>query len=135
MKRTCPVEWNTTPPRLSVIAAWINANTTLFAEIEKGYCNTDRKIPGTRLRHPGKGRTGNRIKVFECEDHKRELILNPWHHFAREDTERERSRVYSRGPLLDHNAAETYRRNEEVVYWLRNYLLQNPRVVTTAKKK
>lgn len=132
-KPVIPQEWGAKAPRLSTIAAWINANTTLFAEIEKGYCNTDRKIPGTRLRHPGKGRTGNRLKVFECEDHKWELIRNPWHHFNKLDSEAEKTRKYPRGPLLDHNAAETYRSNDEVVRWLQNYLESNRKKLKAAR--
>lgn len=120
-KPVIPQEWGAKAPRLSSIAAWINANTTLFAEIEKGYCNTDRKISGTRLIHPGKGRTGNRLKVFECEDHKWELVRQPFSPYAKTQPERK----YPNGPLLDHNAAETYRSNDEVVRWLETYLTQN----------
>lgn len=120
-KPIIPQEWSAKAPRLTAIAAWINANTTLFAEIEKGYCNTDRKIPGTRLIHPGKGRTGNRLKVFACEDHKWELVRVPFSPYARVQPERK----YPNGPLLDHNAAETYRSNDEVVRWLENYLRDN----------
>lgn len=50
--------------RLPAIAAWINANLAglgIAARIERGYCNTDRKIG--RLRRPGKGRQGNRLIV------------------------------------------------------------------------
>lgn len=132
-KPVIPQEWGAKAPRLSSIAAWINANTTLFAEIEKGCSSTDRKIAGTRLIHPGKGRTGNRLKVFECEDHKWELIRNPWSHFNKEDSEREKARKYPNGPLLDHNAAETYRSNDEVVRWLQNYLESNRKKLKAAR--
>jgi len=60
------------------------------AKIVEGYCCTDRKIPGTRLRHAGKGRTGNRI-----------IVTNPCDVV-----------------VLDHNSAETYRHNDEVEFWL-----------------
>ena len=73
-------------PRLNQLAAIINATGKYVARIEEGYCNTDRKIPGTRLRHPGKGRYGNRLIVTD-----------------------QRGKV-----MLDHNAAETYRHNGEV---------------------
>lgn len=115
-------------PRLSSIAAWINANTTLFAEIEKGYSSTDRKIAGTRLIHPGKG-PGNRLKVFECEDHKWELIRLPFSPYAKVQP----ARKYPNGPLLDHNAAETYRSNDEVVRWLQNYLESNRKKLKAAR--
>lgn len=87
--------------RLKVIADWINANRPeLRATIEEGYCNTDRQIG--RLRSPGKGRHGNRIKVFRRKD-KHVGLMGP-------------------KPLLDHNAAETYRSNDEVERWLSEYL-------------
>lgn len=76
--------------RLKTIAADINDNCPgLTARVERGYCNTDRKIG--RLRWPGKGRRGNRLIVT---DDKGEVVL-------------------------DHNATETYRRNEDVEWWLR----------------
>lgn len=78
-------------PSLKTLAAKINADGRFKANITAGYCNTDRKIPGTRLRHPGKGRTGNRLIVLD-----RRLNV-----------------------VLDHNAAETYRHNGEVVEWMR----------------
>lgn len=84
--------------RLKAIAAEINEKyPALIATIEEGYCNTDRKIRGTRLRHPGKGRTGNRLIVR-------------WRHLSRFDRE---------AVVLDHNAAEAYRTNQEVEDWLR----------------
>lgn len=55
-----------------------------------GFCNTDRKIG--RLRHQGRGRRGSRLIVSE------------------------------RGSgtiVFEHNAAETYRENSEVVDWIR----------------
>lgn len=72
------------------------------AKIERGYCNTDRQIPGTRLRSPGKGRYGNRIKVWKLTPDGRCPVLDP--------------------PLLDHNSAETYRHNGEVEDWLADEL-------------
>lgn len=80
--------------RLKTIAAYINAThgDKLKARIERGYCNTDRKIG--RLRWPGKGRTGNRLIVTDAATGK---------------------------VLLDHNAAETYRSNDEVEDWLERW--------------
>lgn len=80
--------------RLKTIAKDINENYPgLAAKIVRGYCDTDRKIPGTRLRWPGKGRAGNRLVVTD----------------------------ESGNVVLDHNAAETYRCNEEVEQWLRQW--------------
>ncbi len=78
--------------RLKAIATYINAThgDALVAEIVTGFCNTDRKIAGTRLRRPGKGRYGNRLIVKD-----------------------KAGKV-----LIDHNAAETYRSNYEVESWL-----------------
>jgi hypothetical protein len=77
--------------RLKTIAKEINEEISGYtAEIVEGYCNTDRKIPGTRLRKPGKGRYGNRIIVKNAE-----------------------GKV-----VLDHNSAETYKDNKEVEDWL-----------------
>jgi len=76
--------------RLKAIAKWINENLGGYtARIEEGYCNTDRKISGTRLRNPGNGRWGNRIIVKKGSE-----------------------------VVLDHNSAETYRKNSEVEEWL-----------------
>jgi hypothetical protein len=77
-------------PRLKQLAATIQASGRFTTKIERGYCNTDRKIAGTRLRHPGKGREGTRLIVY---DRKGKVVL-------------------------DHNAAETYRCNADVVYWM-----------------
>jgi len=73
--------------RLSTLAKEINKLPGFKARIERGYCNTDRKVG--RLRVPGKGREGNRL-IVEFE-----------------------GRV-----VFDHNAAETYRHNQEVENWL-----------------
>ena len=76
--------------RLKTIAKWINENMPGYqAEIAEGYCNTDRDIPGTRLRRPGKGRYGNKLIVKKGDQ-----------------------------VIFRHNSAETYRSNSEVEYWL-----------------
>ena len=73
-------------PRLDALAKAINEKVPgVAAAIEKGFCNTDRKIAGTRLRSPGKGRTGNRLKVYDTQQK----------------------------VIIDHNSAETYRTNDE----------------------
>lgn len=78
----------------------------LTCELEEGYCNTDRKIPGTRLRHPGKGRTGARLKMYVPNGDR-----------------------YPTGfprPVLDHNNAETYRHLGEVREWLCDWVQKLP---------
>jgi hypothetical protein len=76
--------------RLKTIANWINSNMPDYkASIQKSSFSTDRKISGTRLRWPGKGREGNRLIIT-----KGTVIV------------------------LDHNSAETYRQNWEVERWL-----------------
>lgn len=79
-------------PRLKKLAEIINASGRFTAKIERGYCNTDRHPKGVRWRIPGKGRHGNRLIV---KDKLGGLVV------------------------LDHNAAETYRHNGEVVEWMR----------------
>lgn len=100
---------------LKQVAAFINANPKLGlrAEVERGYASTDRKIKGTRLRHPGKGRWGSRIRVYDTR--------------AKPPSDYVRTRyglVYGEHGLVvhDHNNAETYRRTYEVTEWLRNFL-------------
>lgn len=57
-------------------------------KVESSWSSTDRKIAGTRLRHPGKGRRGSRITVSE------------------------------RGVIVfDHDNSETYRTTAEVRQW------------------
>ena len=77
-------------PRLTTLARYINDHLPGYeAKIEEGYCDTDRKAG--RLRIQGRGRTGNRIKV---------------------------RRRATGEVVLDHNSAETYRSNSEVVAWI-----------------
>ena len=82
--------------RLKTLAKEINKIEGYTAEIVEGYCNTDRHISGTRYRFQGKGRYGNKLIV---KDKKGNIIFT-------------------------HNAAETYRHNEEVERWL-EYLLEH----------
>jgi hypothetical protein len=100
---------------LKQIAAFINANPKLglHAEMERGYASTDRKIPGTRLRRQGKGRTGARIKVFDTRAQPPKDYVRSFYGL-----------VYGEHGLLvhDHNNAETYRQTSEVAEWLRNFL-------------
>jgi hypothetical protein len=79
-------------PRLAKLAEIIKATGRFQVEVTQGYCNTDRKPKGLRyITRKGKGRTGTRLIVR-----------------------------WANGDLaLDHNAAETYRSNNEVVEWMR----------------
>ncbi len=97
--------------RLKTLAEEINRLFPVFiATIEAGFCNTDRKITGTRLRRPGKGRRGNRLVVR-------------WRALPALDP---RSSVFS------HNAAETYRSNAEVERWL---VSEAPRIALRGSPK
>jgi hypothetical protein len=98
--------------RLKQIADWINANLAdagYRAEVVLGYCSTDTHIAGTRFRRPGQGRHGYRLFVYRHADGDPTFrTLN-----ARGSWPREGEHV-----VLDHNAAETYRCNQEVEDWL-----------------
>jgi len=86
--------WREKAPRLKDIAWYVNNFMPEYeAEIEEGYCNTDRKIG--KLRSPGKGRYGNQI-----------IIRN----------------IKTNEIIIDHNSAETYRRNNDVCEKLINFL-------------
>lgn len=90
--------------RLSAIADWINANRPeLRATVEKSSSSTDTKVAGTRFIRRGRGRKGNRIKIYLREGGPVDGIGAP-------------------KPIFDHNAAETYRSNDEVECWLSDYL-------------
>lgn len=89
------------PPTLKTLAAQIEKEFPDLVAIVYpanhplgGFCNTDRKIPGTRLRRPGRGRRGSRLVVS----------IRPGHGDGR--------------IVFEHNAAETYRTNAEVVAWI-----------------
>jgi len=125
-KKTYPAEWDEKAPRLATVAKWINENTTLVADMERGYCNTDRRIPnsGRHLRIPGKGRQGTRLKVWVSVQHRRACV-GP----VTTDEERALREKHGRTSLHDHNAAETYRSNDEVVKWLKNFLRDSPKVL------
>lgn len=82
--------------RLTAIAAWINERTGLLgltATARPSRSSTDRKIRGTRLRHPGKGRAGTRIEI-----------------------------VSIKGDRFTLDNSQTYRTNEEVEHWLKSYI-------------
>jgi hypothetical protein len=81
---------------LKTIASWINENLPeLHATVEKSWSNTDRQIPGTRLRHPGKGRHGTR-PIVRMRD--------------------------TNESVFNHDSSETYRSNSEVESWLEGWI-------------
>lgn len=77
-------------PRLKVLAELITWYLGYRTVLGRGYCSTDRHIPGTRLRREGKGREGTLLEVFG----------------------RKGERIFK------HNAADTYRCNQDVANWL-----------------
>lgn len=88
------------------LAAWINAQKLVddqgrqvVARVDRIRTNTDRKIPGTRLRHPGRGREG--------------LVLEIW---ARDGFTSTEERLYR------HESSETYRRHAEAREWIERNL-------------
>jgi hypothetical protein len=92
--------------RLATIAKWINDNRPeLRAVIERDHVSTDFKPKGLRyITRVGKGRSGNRIKVFVKEGGG-----TGWPK-----------------PIYDHSAADTYRSNDEVERWLADYIEKKP---------
>lgn len=74
--------------RIKTIAEWINANMDGY-KAEIIEGFCDTDRKAGRLRIPGKGRYGNRLIVRKAG-----------------------------AVVLDHNSAETYRRNEEIEEWL-----------------
>ena len=79
-------------PRLKTLAKQIESlGLGLKCEIRPVTVSTDRHIAGTRLRRVGNGRTGNRLTVRDTQ-----------------------GRI-----ILQHDSAETYRRNSDVEDWIR----------------
>lgn len=79
--------------KLKTIAKWVNENhgDKFRATVGKSWSNTDRKISGTRLRHPGKGRDGFLLIITNLKtDYK-----------------------------FTHDSSETYRNNQEVEDWIK----------------
>lgn len=78
------------------VAAWINASMPGYrATAEPWTTSTDRKVRGSRLRWPGKGREGYLLEVWKGEER-----------------------------VLRHNSGETYRSNDEVERWIRGEVLK-----------
>jgi hypothetical protein len=107
-----PIAWYARAPRLSTICKWINLHTSLHAQILEGFCDTDRVV--NRIRYPGKGRVGNLLLVV---DDGAACVKLAWN----------RKLVRTHGHVvIEHNAAETYRTNSEVVEALDRYLGAHP---------
>lgn len=88
-----------TPPRLPALAQFIRETwPKLHVTLEHWTTSTDRKLPGTRVRWPGKGRKGRMLKVVDPK-------LDP-------------QGFGYHGILLQHESGETYRHNGEVCEWI-----------------
>ena len=88
--------------RLKTLAFGIE---TLFPDLvtalDSWTSSTDRHPKGVRWRIPGKGRKGTRLRVFV----RRGPGLGPADPF---------------GPIFEHRAGDTYRRNEDVLAWIQD---------------
>lgn len=88
--------------QLRTICNWVNETTAVTklgfsATLEKSWTNTDRDIPGTRLRHPGKGRDGWKLRVY-------------------------RRAITATMLCFEHDSSGTYRRNDEALRHLESTL-------------
>lgn len=70
------------------------------ARIDRIRTSTDQRIPGTRLRRPGKGRQGLRLEIWPVGA----------------ETWRPEQRLYQ------HESSETYRRHDEARAWVEQHL-------------
>jgi hypothetical protein len=76
-------------PSLKAMAAFIEEELGYRVVVDSVLESTDQKIAGTRLRRVGRGRVGNRLRIYNGET-----------------------------LVKEHNAAETYRHNTEVAEWI-----------------
>lgn len=94
------------PPRLLVLARFIREMwPELTVTLEPWTTSTDRKLTGTRLVHPGKGRKGKRLEV-RCRPPGRD--------------------PYNHGVILRHESGEAYRHNGNVCEWIVKRLDSHP---------
>lgn len=78
------------------LAQYVNRTfPKLIAIVVQSYSNTDRKLPGTRLIHPGKGRRGLRLTVMTRDS--RHTVL------------------------FEHDMSETYRSHDEARKWVQQW--------------
>lgn len=92
--------------RLTTIAKYIQEHVKgLSACAYPTFSSTDSPIAGTRLRRPGKGRSGYALVVWVTW-----MRSSPPSH-----------RAYDEGVVLIHDSSETYRTNNEVEEWLSNW--------------
>lgn len=63
--------------------------------------DTDRHPKGVRWRIPGKGRKGTRLRVFSRNGYWLGVKRNTF------------------DPIMEHRAGDTYRRNQDVVDWIK----------------
>jgi hypothetical protein len=96
-------EWRTTTPITTRASVGIGCSlrrctwptgTIVAVRVERSWSSTDRKLAGTRLRHPGRGRNGLRLEI------------RPQGHAALRD------------PLYRHDTSETYRTHREAREWV-----------------
>lgn len=83
--------------QLKTIVRYINENSEklrIRATIEASFVSTDRKIPGTRCRAPGKGIRGQRVQVFYLPTGEK---------------------------VLDHNSAHAHRPTRKLEEWLTDW--------------
>lgn len=94
-------------PRLAALAAFLNAHYSAFvrATVASSYSNTDRKISGTRLISPGRGRNGTELTVVAVKP----LSLRGFRFGNSKDRFKKGERIF------DHDSSETYRMNYEAV--------------------
>jgi hypothetical protein len=86
-------------PNIHQLAAFINEKLPGYrATVQPWKTSTDRKIPGSRLRWPGKGRQGYRLEVEDTTVREGCLEMHP--------------RVFT------HETGETYRHNGDVARWI-----------------
>jgi len=90
------------PPRLTTLVKFIRkTRPDLRVTLRNWTTSTDRKVQGSRLRWPGKGRKG---KLLEIRDPKREHLNG--------------GIVRDADLLLRHESGDCYRHNGDVCQWI-----------------
>ena len=111
MKAAIDSRWTAHPvrsPSLKDLVKYVNMflaqSLGVTATLRTSWSSTDRPVPGTRLRHPGRGRTGRKLEVFN--DAAMPFPL-PWGGTAKKGE-----------VVFSHDSSETYRHNTEVCQWI-----------------